>query len=144
MKWETTVAIVTMVVLLCVTTASASWGNLVTHTMRKTFLIPVTETSDARSYKTTNSIGWDALVTAITTDRNPTVKLVNSNDEDRSGSITIRTSIVNDSDPDNGDYAIFSTSSGNTGSPGYYYWVQVTPNWLQGSSRSMRFKINAR
>lgn len=119
------------VFLFCFTVAvSAAWGNLATISLKWN---DSWKTSEARSYKTVNNDSkFDVLATSKTMTSNPSVRLVNSNGEKRSGTVSVKNT--------NTVY----TGSNNTGTNGYYYYGQAKPAWNQVGTDSMKFQVNAR
>lgn len=62
----------------------------------------------------------------------PSVRMINSNGDIRSSSVTV---------PET--YREY-TGSNNTGDSGYVYYTQTKPAWNQGGSDTMRFQLNAK
>lgn len=122
----------TFVFLFCFTVAVSadSWGNLATISLKWN---DSWKTSQARSYKTVNNdSNFDALATSKTMTSNPSVRLVNSNGQKRSGTVSVK-----------GTNTAY-TGSNNTGTSGHYYYGQAKPAWNQLGTDSMKFQVNAR
>lgn len=129
---KTIVTIATMAAISsmgAITCFAANWGSLATvtisdHNWHNQFNGPY-DTKESDSEK------WAVYSTAMTMYSNPQVKLINSDGDARSGSITVAHT-----------YSQY-TGDDNTGTNGYNYWTKTKGAWNQVGSDTMKYQINA-
>lgn len=113
--------------------ASAAWSDPKTFQLDSSdgWEVKATDGSKMSSYKSTNSTSYEVHTMAKTMWSNPSARLVNSNNDVRSHTVTT---------PDAGRTV---TGSGNTGTKGYYYYGSVKPAWNQSGTDTIKLQVKA-
>lgn len=126
--------IIAMSVLVVASFAAETWSNPGTYQLTKGEGWKRNTTTGVYlvNTKTTDSPRFDVYTISLTMWNNPSFRLVNSNNEVRSDSITI----ANEGRQKDG--------GGNTGEKGYDYYASLKPNFLQTKTDTARIQFKSR
>ncbi|MDK2802888.1 MAG: hypothetical protein KFW09_05925 [Oscillospiraceae bacterium] len=122
------VSIMSMNIIIA-SAAVGNWGNIGLHTMRQGQGYTKTSVYDLKEDSAEKSADFYTITKSSWT--NPSVKLVNSNDEERSEKTELRTGRT-------------TKSEKNRGLQGHIYYASVKPDNLQIGDDSVKFQVRAR
>ncbi len=122
------ISIISMNIIIA-SAAVGNWGNIGLHTMRKGHGYTKTSVYDLKEDSAEKSADFYTITKSSWT--NPSVKLVNSNDEERSNS----TYLVKGET---------KTTNNNRGLQGHIYYASVKPHPMQVGDDTVKFQVRAR